>query len=72
MTAEDLQAAARKYLDRGRLLTTAMLPAEYVGGQGLPKAEDLLRPGRADHAAGAGRSRPRRSSRSNWTTAPSC
>jgi zinc protease len=44
VTAAQLQEAARKYLVRGRLLTTAMLPSDYVGAQGLPKAEDLLRP----------------------------
>lgn len=41
---KDLQAMARKYFDRGRLLTTAMFPAEYAGANGLPKVEDILRP----------------------------
>ena len=35
---------AKKYLDASRLLTTAMLPTEFVGATGLPKAEDILRP----------------------------
>jgi zinc protease len=39
-----LATVARRYLDRGRLLTTTMLPAEFVGAAGLPKAEDLIRP----------------------------
>jgi zinc protease len=43
VTAEQLQAVARKYLDRSRLITTALVPAEAVGSEGLPKAEDLLR-----------------------------
>jgi zinc protease len=38
-----LATVARRYLDRGRLLTTTMLPAEFVGAAGLPKAEDLIR-----------------------------
>ncbi|HEV2293366.1 MAG TPA: pitrilysin family protein [Tepidisphaeraceae bacterium] len=42
-TAEEVQAVAKKYFDRSKLLTTVMLPAEYVGAQGLPKAEDLIR-----------------------------
>jgi zinc protease len=44
VTPEQLRQVASKYLDRGRLLTTALLPAEFVGAEGLPKAEDLLRP----------------------------
>ncbi len=43
VTAEQVRDAARKYLDRGRLLTTALLPREAVGAGGLPKAEDLMR-----------------------------
>src|SRR5204863_3006140 len=39
-----IRQVAKKYFVRDRLLTTAMLPAEYVGAEGLPKAEDLLRP----------------------------
>jgi zinc protease len=44
VTPEQLQAAAKKYFVRNALLTTALLPAEYVGAGGLPKAEDVLRP----------------------------
>lgn len=44
VTAEQLQEAAVKYLDRARLLTTVMMPAEFVGARGLPKAEELIRP----------------------------
>jgi zinc protease len=43
LKARDIQALARKYFDRGQLLTTALLPAEYEGASSLPKAEDLLR-----------------------------
>jgi len=42
-TAAEVQAVAKRYFDRRKLLTTVMLPAEYVGAQGLPKAEDLIR-----------------------------
>lgn len=41
---KDLQAVARKYFDRGKLITTALFPAEYAGAAGLPKVEDILRP----------------------------
>ena len=44
VTAAQIQEVARKYLVRGHLLTTAMLPEDFVGAQGLPKAENLLRP----------------------------
>ncbi len=44
VTPEQLQEVAKKYLDPQKLLTTAMLPAEFVGAKGLPKAEDLIRP----------------------------
>ncbi len=44
ITAADLQEVARRYLDRTRLMTTLLLPAESVGAEGLPKAEDLIRP----------------------------
>ncbi|MGA2232686.1 MAG: insulinase family protein, partial [Tepidisphaeraceae bacterium] len=44
VTAAQVQAAAVKYLDPGKLLTTVMLPEEAVGSAGLPKAEDLIRP----------------------------
>jgi zinc protease len=47
VTAEQLQAVARKYLYKSRLITTLLLPGEYVGAQGLPKAEDLIRPHKA-------------------------
>jgi zinc protease len=40
----DLQAVAKKYFDRGKLITTAMFPSEYAGAAGLPKVEDVLRP----------------------------
>ncbi len=43
VTAEQLQAMAKKYFVRERMLTTAMLPSEFTGAGGLPKAEDLLR-----------------------------
>jgi zinc protease len=43
VTAEQLQAVAKKYFDRQKLITTCLLPAEAVGAAGLPKAEDLLR-----------------------------
>jgi zinc protease len=42
-TAAEVQAVAKRYFDRTKLLTTAMLPAEYVGAEGLPKAEELIR-----------------------------
>ncbi|MGB7161378.1 MAG: pitrilysin family protein [Tepidisphaeraceae bacterium] len=42
-TAAQVQAVAKRYFNRGKLLTTAMLPAEHVGAEGLPKAEDLIR-----------------------------
>ena len=44
LTANDLQAVARKYLDRSKLITTTLFPAEFAGAAGLPKVEDLLRP----------------------------
>jgi zinc protease len=52
VTAAQIQAAARKYLDEGKLVTTALLPSEAVGSEGLPKAVDLLRP--AAPAGGTG------------------
>jgi zinc protease len=42
--ARDLQAVAKKYFNRGKLLTTAMFPTEFAGAAGLPKVEDVLRP----------------------------
>jgi zinc protease len=45
VTAEQLKAVANRYLDAGRLLTTAMVPQEYVADKGgLAAAEKLLRP----------------------------
>jgi zinc protease len=44
VTAEDVQRVAREYLQDNRLITTALLPAEYVAAAGLPSAEDLIRP----------------------------
>jgi zinc protease len=44
LTPKDLQAVAKKYFDRGKLITTALFPAEYAGAAGLPKVEDILRP----------------------------
>ena len=38
-----IKDVAKRYLDRARLLTTALLPAESVGAAGSPKADDLLR-----------------------------
>ncbi len=43
VTAEQVQAAARRYLSKSHLLTTCLLPAEAVGARGLPRAEDMLR-----------------------------
>ena len=43
VTAEQIEAVARKYFSRSHLITTCLLPAEAVGAQGLPRAEDLLR-----------------------------
>ncbi len=48
VTAAQVKAAAKKYLDTGKLLTTALLPAEAVaakdgGPGGLPAAQSLLR-----------------------------
>jgi zinc protease len=44
VTPQRMQEAARKYFNKSRLITTLMLPSEYVGAAGLPKAEDLIRP----------------------------
>jgi zinc protease len=52
--AEQVQAAARKYLDPECLITTALLPREAVGAAGLPKAEDLLRGSEAAPESGTG------------------
>src|SRR5262249_33747937 len=43
VTPEQIKDIANRYFVRTRLLTTALLPAEYVAAGGLPKAEDLLR-----------------------------
>ncbi len=43
VTGEQIRAVANKYLDTGRLLTTAMLPEEAVGSDGLAAAERTLR-----------------------------
>jgi zinc protease len=43
VTAQQVQDAAKKYLDQQKLLTTLLLPREAVGAAGLPKAEDLIR-----------------------------
>lgn len=44
VTAGDVQRVAQKYLLDNVLMTTALLPSEYVDATGLPKAEDLIRP----------------------------
>jgi len=43
VTADEIKKAAREYLVKDRLVTTALLPREAVGAGGLAKAEDLLR-----------------------------
>src|SRR5262249_40042483 len=43
VTADQIKDVAQRYFVKTRLLTTALMPAEYVGAAGLPKAEDLLR-----------------------------
>jgi zinc protease len=58
VTAAQVQAAAVKYLDPGKLITTVMLPAEAVGTEGLPKAEDLIRPAMQAQLPGATSSSP--------------
>jgi len=45
LTVDDLKRVARKYFDQSKLLTVGMLPSEYVGAAGLPRAVDLIRPG---------------------------
>jgi len=44
VTPQQVQEMARIYLDPQKLITTALVPAEYAGAEGLPKAEELLRP----------------------------
>jgi zinc protease len=43
VTPEQVQDAARRYLERRRLLTTALMPRESSGASDLPRAEDVLR-----------------------------
>jgi zinc protease len=43
VTPAQVLEVAKKYLDPSKLITTVLLPAEAVGTEGLPKAEDLLR-----------------------------
>jgi len=43
VTAEQVRDVARRYLDRWRLLTTALVPEETARGRGLPAAMALLR-----------------------------
>ncbi len=43
VTPQQLQDVAKRYFDRNRLITTALVPAEAVGSEGLPRAETLLR-----------------------------
>jgi zinc protease len=44
VTADQLQDVARRYLDPGKLITTALIPSEAAGSAELPSAVDLLRP----------------------------
>jgi zinc protease len=44
VTNEQIKDVASRYLNRGRLITTVMLPREFVGAGNLTKAEDLIRP----------------------------
>ena len=44
VTPIQVRTAARRYLDKQRLLTSALFPAEYAGAQGMPKIEEVLRP----------------------------
>jgi zinc protease len=53
VTVDELKDVAKRYLDKQRLLTTAMLPSEFVGAAGLPKAEEILRAAKAGVAGGA-------------------
>jgi zinc protease len=39
---KDLQRVAAKYLDAERLITTVLLPEEFVGAAGLPKAQQVV------------------------------
>jgi zinc protease len=40
---DHIKVVANRFFKRDRLLTSCLLPAEFVGAAGLPKAEDLLR-----------------------------
>ncbi|HWB52986.1 MAG TPA: pitrilysin family protein [Tepidisphaeraceae bacterium] len=51
VTSEDIKRVARKYLRDNRLISTALLPQNYVAAAGLPKAEDLIRPGGLEKTA---------------------
>jgi zinc protease len=44
VTPAQIKAVAAKYFNTNKLLTTALLPQEFTGAAGLPKAEALLRP----------------------------
>jgi zinc protease len=50
VTAEQLQDAARRYLDPAKLLTTALIPSDAAGAAQLPSAVDLFRPAPATAA----------------------
>ncbi len=43
LTAADLQAAAKKYLDTSKLITTVMYPAESPQGQAVASAQEVLK-----------------------------
>ncbi|MGA2499786.1 MAG: pitrilysin family protein [Tepidisphaeraceae bacterium] len=58
VTVEQIGAVAAKYLDTSRLLTTALVPEEAVGKEGLAGAQKLL-----GMAIGAATTRPAESSR---------
>jgi zinc protease len=44
LSVDDLKRVARKYFDQSKLLTVALVPSEYAGAAGLPRAVDLIRP----------------------------
>jgi zinc protease len=50
VTAEQLQNAARRYLDPTKLLTTALVPSDAAGAAQLPMAVDLFRAAPATEA----------------------
>ena len=74
VTAAELMAVAKKYFYKSRLMTTLMLPSEFTGAAGLPKAEDLLRPATTatDAPDHRGVGHQRGAGKSNWRTAPHC